>query len=244
MTIRRFHVFGQRCSGTNALTRLIERNFPDLQFCESAGFKHWFVPADRAIAPDAVVVVIAREVGEWLHSLHAQPWHARPELAKLPFSHFIRAEWQSIWDSDFWGVEEGDAIYGTPIREEQCPDTGRPFANAVTKRTAKLRNWLDLEARSSAFLRVSHTDLVLRPERIVANLAALIERAPTRSFVPVDSYKGEGRRTFEPKKYPALAEGDRLFVRQHLDPAVEAAFGLSAMTGGAGATDRSPQHGT
>lgn len=131
MTIRRYHVFGQRCSGTNALIRFVEQNFPDLNFCEKAGFKHWAVPFDRTVASDTLVIVIARDILSWLQSLYRKPWHAHPDLKAMNFSDFIRSEWRSVRDEDFWGIEPGDGQYGKPIREEQCPLTGLPFENSI-----------------------------------------------------------------------------------------------------------------
>ena len=227
MPIARFHVFGQRCSGTNALIRLVEHNFPALRFCEAAGFKHWFVPGDRRIAADAAVIVIARDVSEWLRSLHARPWHAHPDLKALSFAAFIRAEWHSVWDGDFWGVDEGDPRFGTPIREELCPATGRPFANAVAKRAAKLRNWIALGERAPAALFVDHARLVASPREIVAEIAQATGCAPVSDFVPVASYKGQGERPFVPRSYPPLSREDAGFVGLHLDAASESRFGLA-----------------
>ena len=227
MDIAKFQVFGQRCSGTNALIRLLEANFPRLRFCEDTGFKHWLVPENRVIPPDTAVVVIARRVDDWLHSLHRKPWHAEPALKALPFAQFIRAEWRSVWDDDFWGVEAGMPQYGQPIEEERCPQTGRPFANAVAMRTAKLRNWISVASRAPVHLLTSHAELTECPERIVQRFAALTHIARREDFQRVDSYKGLGHRRFVPSTYPALEPEDRSFVRDYACPVTERRFGLT-----------------
>ena len=226
MTFQKFQVFGQRCSGTNALVRLLSANFPELKFCEQTGFKHWFVPDDRSIPNDTIIVVIARELSEWLHSLHRQPWHAHPAIKDLSFGKFIRSEWHSIWDEDFWGIDEGHPRFGTPIREEMCPASGRPFANVIAKRTAKLQNWLSLSGRSRAFVAVNHDQLIMSPQDIISKVAAAADCKPRANFVPVVTYKGQGNIAFVRKTYPALTPEDRIFVGDFVDAKAELAFGL------------------
>lgn len=126
---RRFQVYGQRCSGTNALIKLLERNLDELQFTEDFGFKHWLVPEEVEIPDDVFVIVIARQVDQWLRSLHAKPWHAHPDLKEMDFGEFIRAEWRSVWDEEFWGIDKRHPKFGQPIEEELCPQTGSPFPN-------------------------------------------------------------------------------------------------------------------
>ena len=221
MSIERFTVFGQRCSGTNALIKLIERNFPTLPFCENTGFKHWLVPEDRPIPPDLLVIVIVREVESWLRSLHRNPWHVIPEMRELSFSDFIRAEWRTIWDEDFWGIDASHPLFGKRIVEEACPATGNPFANAAAMRTAKLRNWFALSRRSAAFLRVSQSELVAQPDKIAGQVAELSGHDMRTSFEPIGSYKGQGNKPFSPKTYEPLSLRDRKHVAAFLDPELE-----------------------
>ena len=227
MTIRNFHVFGQRCSGTNALMRLVERNFADLQFSEEAGFKHWLVPSDLEIDPDAVVIVITREVGSWLRSLHRQPWHAHPDLKSMDFARFIRAPWRSVWDKDFWGLDETDRRYGHPITEERCPETNEPFANAVAMRTAKLRNWSQLGSRCDIFVKIDHAELVSDPIAVVGHIASKARTRPNELFEPVDTYKGLPGKRFRPTAHERLSADDLEFVLGNIDRDLEASYGRS-----------------
>ncbi|MEE4212016.1 MAG: hypothetical protein V2I43_22450 [Parvularcula sp.] len=222
--IRRVQVYGQRCSGTNALIKLIETNFPELTFTEEYGFKHWLVPDWVQLPSDVLAIVIAREPGEWLRSLHNKPWHAHPDLKKLPFSEFIRAPWESLWDDDFWGVSPDCDIYNTPIVEERCPSTGKPFANPVAKRTAKLRNWVAVARQAGTYAFATHKTLVENPGAILDQIArsAGVERRADWTFLT--SYKGAGEKPFVPTAYEPLSRADRDHVRQYLDESVERQF--------------------
>lgn len=227
---RRFQVYGQRCSGTNALIKLLERNLEELEFTEDFGFKHWLVHEELQIPGDLFVVVIARPVEQWLRSLHAKPWHAHPELKQMDFGEFIRAEWRSVWDEDFWGIDKQHPKFGQPIEEELCPQTGSPFPNAIAMRTAKLRNWSDVASRATGHALVSHSELVTRPERLIERLAAAARLERRREFVPVTTYKGQDSKCFVPKRYSPVRPADAAFIRRYLDQAVESHFALSPLT--------------
>ena len=93
-------------------------------------------------------------------------------MKTLAFGEFIRAEWRTVWDEDFWGVDRDDPMFGQPIAEELCPRTNAPFPNPVAMRTAKLRNWIDVASRSAGHALVSHAELVSRPNALVGQIAA------------------------------------------------------------------------
>ena len=227
---RRFQVFGQRCSGTNALIKLLERNLENLEFTEEFGFKHWLVPRKVEVPDDVFVMVIARHVDQWLRSLHAKPWHAHRDLKKLEFGNFIRAEWRSVWDEEFWGIDENHPKFGQPIEEELCPQTGLPFANAIAMRTAKLRNWTDVASRAAGHVLVSHAELVFRPERVIERVVSASQSKRLRKFVPVTTYKGQNSEQFVASEYPPLAAIDSAFIGRYLDIAIEKQFGLNLPT--------------
>ena len=224
MSIRRFQVYGQRCSGTNALIRLIETNFPALQFTEDYGFKHWLVPAETHVPDDVLIIVIAREIGEWLRSLYRRPWHVRPEMRALSFSQFIRAPWETVWDTEFWNIDEDHPLLGKPISEERCPATGNPFENAIVMRNAKLENWVALANRANASVLVSHQMVVEEPEEIVQQIRRATGVDPQAHFAPVRSYKGEGNRPFAPTNYQPLDPDDLSHVQAHMRADLERVF--------------------
>ena len=229
---RRFQLYGQRCSGTNALIKLLERNLEDLEFTEEFGFKHWLVPSEVEFPDDVFVVVIARQVDQWLRSLHAKPWHAHPDLKNMEFGEFIRAEWRSIWDEDFWGIDEKHPRFGKPIGGELCPQTGLPFANAVAMRTAKLKNWTDVAFRAAGHMLVSHAELVLQPAQVIERAASASQSRRPREFQPVTTYKGQDEKPFVATGYLPLETIDAAFIGRYLDKAIENQFGLDPLTSG------------
>ena len=209
---------------------MIERNLEEQEFTEDFGFKHWLVPEAVEIPGNVFAVVIARQVDQWLRSLHAKPWHAHPDLKEKDFGEFIQAEWRSAWDEDFWGIDKANPKFGQPIEEELCPLTGSPFPNAIAMRTAKLRNWIGVASRAPGHALVSHFELISRPEELVGRLAKASRSKNREAFIPVTTYKGQDSRHFVPTEYPSLQSSDVAFIGRYLEKAVEDQFALDLRT--------------
>jgi hypothetical protein len=225
--IRTIQVYGQRCSGTNALIHLIEGNLPPGTFTEEYGFKHWFVPPQILFQRSTLVVVIARDAVGWLQSVHRQPWHLDPAFAQDSFGAFIRREWASYWYSDFWGVDPAHPVYGTEMMHERDPQTGARFANAMRKRTAKLAHWAGLHARAHNLCLIDQASVQADPEGVTRALAAMTGLPMGDAFKPVDSYKGRGVKPYRPHAYPPVSAEDLAFIADNLDPQVEGLYGLA-----------------
>ena len=221
---RRFQVYGQRCSGTNALIKLLEQNLEDLHFTEDYGFKHWLLPAQIEIPDDVFVIVIARRPDHWLRSLHATPWHAHPDLKAMDFSEFIRSEWRTVWDEDFWGMDSQHPNFGRPITQEMCPEARAPFCNPIAMRTAKLQNWVSTASRARGHLLINHAELVADPRGVLLRIACASQTRTRDAMKPVSSYKGHGKKPFRISTYQELSEEDLLHVSRHISPEIEEKF--------------------
>ena len=226
--ITRVQIYGQRCSGTNLVTRAIEANMPGVAITEAFGFKHWFVPPQTLFVKDTLVLVVARDAYDWARSLHRQPWHAHPELKAKPFDAFNRSDWHSYWDDHFGHIEPGHPMHGDEMLHERNPETGERFANCIAKRTAKLRHWSSLTNRAHNVALLGYDAFARDPAAFVTALAAAMGLERHEPFVPITSYKGQGHAPYVPTAYPDLAAEDAAHIAAWLDPEVEAAFGLSA----------------
>ncbi|WP_380781096.1 hypothetical protein [Sphingomonas sp. R86520] len=226
--ISRVQIYGQRCSGTNLVTRAIEANMPDVEITEAFGFKHWFVPPQTLFVKDTLVLIVARDAFDWARSLHRQPWHAHPDLKAQPFDIFVRSHWHSYWDDHFGHIEPGHPMQGDEMLHERDPATGERFANCIAKRTSKLRHWSSLTNRAHNVALLGYDAFTRDPGAFVAALGAATGIACRAPFVPITSYKGQGHEPYVPTAYPELSAADADHITAWLDPAVEAAFGLSA----------------
>ncbi len=135
--IKFVQLFGERCSGTNFLSSLINKNFDSVIQTKDFGGKHWYIkdhyPRCRANqstdyqcvrslneSDDTLFVVLFRNPFDWLRSIQATPYHAW-QHSGLDFSAFIRKPWISSESSrvnldwpdsaeGYWFIEEAENI--------------------------------------------------------------------------------------------------------------------------------------
>ena len=217
MRARSFQVYGERCSGTNFIIRLLERNVSSAAFTEDYGFKHWFVDEDLTVPNDVLVLSVARDWTDWVRSFHRQPWHAHPSLRELSMPRFLRAEWHCVWDDDWYDLPENDPRRGREMMHERDPATGERFSNVLAMRQAKEANWARLRQRSAQAERVSYEAVSADPEGFLRRLADRHGLTLADTFVPVDSYKGQKRKEYVPKQYPPLSVEDAALVGRYAE---------------------------
>jgi hypothetical protein len=232
--IRYVQIFGERCSGTSYLTRLVERNFDGVEPTRLFGFKHWFIhghqPRGRANrttdfeclhplddSDDTLFLVIHRNPLDWLRSLHARPHHA-PGHTNLCFSEFLRKPWLSAENgraNPLWPDAEGKGYF---IEEAE---------DVLHLRSQKIRHFLALED-------VVSNVVFLRYEDLLEDLGVL-ETVADRFGIPLRHrplenetvHLGSGdQRTFDgPRRYPPITPEDLGFIRRNLDWDLESRLG-------------------
>ena len=223
--IQRIQIYGERCSGTHLITRLIERNFGESGVTSAFGFKHWFVPDQILFTDDVLALVIVRSPTDWLRSLHRQPWHTTVVADGFDFATFIRTPWASFWDEAFAGVGPDHPLLGSEMMHERDPESGDRFANPIALRTAKLRHWTALPYRAHNVALLSYEALRDAPQAIIAALARTTGMS-NNAFIPVDSYKGQGFYRYEPTPYAPMTRADAAHVTAWSDPDIEALFAV------------------
>ncbi|MCT4369055.1 hypothetical protein CLG85_001350 [Yangia mangrovi] len=226
--ITRYQVFGERSSGTNFVKRLIGRNTP-LEPIEDLGWKHGF-PQMTAIPRDTLIVCIIRNAVDWARSMHAKPWHCPPEMQRLPFSDFIRAEWATIADRPRYFPQVaalGGA--GEVLQHDRHPLTGTPFPDLFSLRRAKLIGLTSFFNRGSALLLCQLEAVQDRPEVFLTELRARFDLPRSTPYRPVHKRLGSRFKPSieEPRPEPPahLSPEDVDFLRSRLDLGLEAALG-------------------
>ncbi|WP_420325283.1 hypothetical protein [Mameliella sp.] len=225
---RRFQVFGERSSGTNFVKRLMARNSA-LTPTEYMGWKHGF-PHMTAIPGDMLVICCVRDARAWSLSMHAKPWHCPPAMQLMPFAEFLRAEWGTIADRKryFPKVAEHGGI-GQPLQHDRHPLTGRPFANLLALRQAKLTGLLSFFERECSVVFCRLEAVQADPEHFVTALSVSFDLpVHAQPFRPVVKRLGSKflpvvpERPETPRRFP---EADLAFLRAELDLATETALG-------------------
>jgi hypothetical protein len=213
--VNRYQIYGERCSGTHYIIKLLENNITSASFTEEFGFKHWFRDGEKELPEDLLVVIIAREPFSWSQSFHRQPWHAAPEIKELDYSSFIRAEWRG-------GVYDEAGEFQEDAREHD-PLTGDRFKDIWGLREAKLLQWTALPRRQRRLL-VDYDTARQAPEIWLDMVCESFGLTRKADFVPIETYKGLGGETFRGSRYPDISDEDRDFIRSRLNADLEAQF--------------------
>ena len=233
--IKYIQIFGERCSGTKYLARLIDRNFEGVSLTKSFGCKHWFIknhfPRGKpntstdyecirtlTDSDDTLFVVIYRNPFDYLRSLHLKPYHA-PNHFGLTFSKFIRKKWVSyetsqvnkLWphnDQNYYFIEEAD--------------------NIIQLRTQKILHFNNLKNVVKNVRFINYEKLV-RDIRLLKHIAD--ELGIRFKQIPLDDektyYEGGQKKTFVPTRYASISQLDFLFIAKSLDWKVERSINYS-----------------
>lgn len=232
--IRSAYVFGERNSGTNYVGNLIMRNcragqtgagLYDPANKAAFGWKHGFPTMARG-PENVLAIAVYREPIAWLHSLNRMPWNTPKQMRGLPFSQFIRHDWQSVIDDHGFGIEPDHPKWNTELMADRDPVTGQRFANAMQLRNAKNRGFASLDARFGNVLRVNYETVVAAPQAFLNGLCNVYGLARLRTFDPVIHDRGTpSRGVFQQKAVPYVCPTDLEFIRSQLDLRQEAALG-------------------
>jgi len=232
--IKYVQILGERCSGTNYLARLVDKNFEDVALTSSYGGKHWFIkdlePRGRANnstdhecerpltdADDTLFLVIFRHPLDWIRSLHARPYHA-PGHWVLPFAEFIRKPWVS---------SENARVNPTWPEDEEGHYFIEEADNALQLRTQKIRHLANLQTAVPNVAYINYESLLAGLgdlERIADSYGI---RLAARPLLDESTYFGrhQGQEFTGPHEYAPISDDDLDFIRQNLDPDLEASLG-------------------
>jgi hypothetical protein len=224
----RFHVLGERSSGTNLVKRLLGSNTA-LAPTEALGWKHGFGQT-LAIPGDLVVVCVVRNAVDWARSMHTKPWHSTPQMQALEFADFIRAEWNTVIDRKryFAGAARMGGL-GEVLQHDRDPLTGLAFQDLFALRQAKLRHLLSYRNRgcSLAFLRME--SVLSDPKKFVDGFGAAFKLpARDKPFQMVQKRLGSKFKpaiAARPDTPKTLGEDDLAWLKSRLDTEQEALLG-------------------
>jgi len=227
--LSQFQVIGERATATNMVRKVIDKNI-DLYRTEGLGWKH-SAPHMVALPAELLTIVVVRNAVSWALSMHKRPWHAHPDLQKLEFSDFLRAEWRSIVDrpSDFEEIhpELVPLVEGAELQFDRHPISGKRFANLFELRAVKQAAHLGMLNRDCNVL-VVKAELAQIDQTGFA--ATMIEELglPLKGLriKPVTNRLGNRFSRAVPVATPSdLSAQDHAFMMEHLDLETESALG-------------------
>tara|TARA_B100001027_G_scaffold46159_2_gene30096 strand:- start:35338 stop:36036 length:699 start_codon:yes stop_codon:yes gene_type:complete len=161
--LRKYAIYGERCSGTNYLENIININFDVKTRTQEYGSKHFFGFHDDALkkSDDTLFICIVRNLPDWINSFYREKHHLRlryitnmSEEEKI--DKFLNKEFYSINDHD-----HGYCTYSKELMNDRNIYTGKRYKNIFELRHTKIK-WLleDLPNKVKNYIFIRYEDLI------------------------------------------------------------------------------------
>jgi hypothetical protein len=210
--IKSFCIKGERCSGTNYLQKIIETNLR-IKYEDKLGWKHSYLNTFENNLRDQnfLVLIIQRNVYDWLLSFHKNPHHLINFKQQQSFSDFIRMSPV--------GYDNYEMFYDR-----------HPFTLDWPKNIIELRNWKNENYINHVKILdnthyIKYEDLYKNPEKIISEINAKFLKKDF-NFRDYSLYKQTKDKFFE-KKYNRINEEDFEFILSNINWKLEEILGYS-----------------
>ena len=157
--LKKYTIYGERCSGTNYLENIINMNF-DVNITWEYGWKHFFGSLDDKLkkSDDTLFICIVRNLPDWINSFYRIPHHL-PVHLKNNINKFLNNEFYSDPDSWCWKgyYKDNNKI----LSEDRNIYTGKRYKNIFELRHTKIK-WMleDLPNKVKNCIFIRYEDLV------------------------------------------------------------------------------------
>ena len=121
--IIKYTIYGERCSGTNYLEKLMKINF-DVEITWSYGWKHFFGFNDLSNSDDVLFIGIVRNLCDWVNSFYREKHHLKPEITK---------DHNSFLNNTFYSFHDDN----TEIMQDRNIETNERYKNIFELRHVK-----------------------------------------------------------------------------------------------------------
>ena len=163
--LKKFTIYGERCSGTNYLGTIININF-NTSLTWDYGWKHFFGFCDDALknSDDTLFICIVRNPVDWVNSLYRIPWHL-PKNIKTTVNKFLNSEIYSHNHNTKWlhrcNHVKNVTKTNSEIMEDRNIYTGERYKNIFELRHTKIK-WMieDLPKKVKHYIFIKHEDLL------------------------------------------------------------------------------------
>lgn len=155
--LRKFTIYGERCSGTHYVEELIVSNF-DATVTWEYGFKHFFGFVNTANSDDTLFIGVVRDPVKWMNSLHRTPHHICKECKQSTRAFLNKPIYAkpNDWDSKKY--------YGPHFKffgEDRHIYTRKRYANIFEMRHTKLRFLVDdMPKKVKNYILIRYEDLL------------------------------------------------------------------------------------
>lgn len=195
--ISKIKIYGERCSGTNYLENLIQKNFI-VDITSQYGFKHFFGFHNLKNSNDTLFICIVRDYFSWLNSFYQKKWHLSP-TQRISTQNFIYSEHWSFYDDQRYHKKD----FGKEIIEDRHIFTKNRYKNILELRYIKIQ-WMRkiLPKLVKHFIFIRYEDLLENFQKTMVDifLKGLVLKSPHNFPENHFEYKNS-KKKFNKKKY-------------------------------------------
>lgn len=202
MTIKKFTIYGERCSGTNYLEELIINNF-DVSITWEYGWKHFFGFNDEKLksSDDTLFICIVRDIHDWMNSFFKTPHHLPLRYEKLTFQE----KKYKFLNKEFWSFNDLNNNRDTSkeIMDDRNIYTRNRYQNIFELRHIKIKYMIeDLPKKVKNYIFIRYEDLMndFKNTMIKIKNMGLKEKDNITFPININTYKKDKKLIFEKNK--------------------------------------------
>ena len=159
--LKKYTIYGERCSGTNYLENIININF-DINITWEYGWKHFFGFQNNKLnnSDDTLFICIIRDPVDWINSFYREKHHLplryKENLSEEEtLNEFLNNEFWSFYDNN------NNRDISKEIMEDRNIYTGERYKNIFELRHTKI-NWMfeDLPKKVKHYIIIKYEDLI------------------------------------------------------------------------------------
>jgi len=187
--IKKYTIYGERCSGTNYLEQLMSHNF-DIEFTSEYGYKHFFGFNDLSNTDDVLFIGTIRNLCDWVNSFYRQPHNLKPELKK---------DVKSFLNNTFYSFNKEN----NEIMEDRHIETKKRYKNIFELRQTKNKFLLETMPKLvKNYCIITYDNLIDNFVNVMNKIRSygLIVKTNINFPVNVYYYKKNENVTYVPKK--------------------------------------------
>ena len=160
--LKKYTIYGERCSGTNYLENIININF-DVNITWEYGWKHFFGFQDDRLkkSDDTLFICIVRNLPDWINSFYRELHHL-PLKYKNNMSEEKKID--EFLNKEFWSIDDNEHNYKTYNKEimiDRNMYTEERYKNIFELRHTKIK-WMleDLQNKVKNYIFIKYEDLI------------------------------------------------------------------------------------
>ena len=155
--LKKFTIYGERCSGTNYLEDIITMNF-NVEITWQYGWKHFFGFQEDQLqnSDDTLFVCIVRNLPDWINSFYREKHHL-PLKFKTNMSEEQKID--AFLNKEFWSIYDND--HNNERLQDRNIYTNERYKNIFELRHTKIK-WMleDLPNKVKNYIFITYEDLI------------------------------------------------------------------------------------